>query len=81
MITDHARLLAREVIARACESYASGALGDNADLDRCREAVITARWPIQGRGGVARAHARTQREVRAAIAEFYQPSEQRERNA
>jgi hypothetical protein len=71
MITDHDRLLAREVVTRACESYASGALGDGADLDRYREAVIGARWPIQGRGGVAMAHARTQRRVRAAIKEFY----------
>jgi hypothetical protein len=70
MITDHARLLAREVIVRACEARVSGAHGD-ADLDRCREAVINARWPIQGRGGVAMANSRTQREVRAAIDEFY----------
>lgn len=81
MITEHARLLAREVIARACEARASGAHGD-ADLDRCREAVIGARWPVQGRGGVAMANARTQREVRAAIAEFYQPDDYtQERNA
>jgi len=71
MVTDHSRLLAREVIKRAGESYASGALGDGADLDRCREAVIGARWPVRGRGGVAMANARTQREVRAAIKEFY----------
>jgi hypothetical protein len=79
VITDHTRLLAREVIARACESYASGLI--SGDLDYIRDVVLHARFPIRGRGGVAMANARTQREVRAAIAEFYQPSEPQERNA
>jgi hypothetical protein len=69
MITDHARRLAREVIARAYESYLSRAVSD--DLDYCREVVIHALFPIHGRGGVAKANARTQREVRATIAELY----------
>lgn len=80
MITDHDRILAHEVITRACEAYASGVHGD-ADLPKCRDIVIDARWPIRGGGGVVRAHARTQREVRAAIVEFYQPSEPKEPNA
>ena len=79
MITDHVRRLAREVIARACESHASGAL--SGDLAYIREVIILARWPIRGRCGVAMANARTQREVRAAIAEFYQPSDLPEKNA
>jgi hypothetical protein len=78
MINDHTRLLAREVITRACASYASGAISGN--LGHIRDVVIHARWPVRGRGGVAMANARTQREVRAAIAEFYQPSEPQERN-
>ncbi len=72
MITQHARILAREVIKRACELYQSGAV--DGDLDYCRDVVIDARWPIRGRGGVARAYAQTQREVRAAIQEFYTTS-------
>jgi len=79
MITDHARLLAREVIVRACEMYTTGRGPE--DLAKCRDIVIDVRWPVRGRGGVARAHAQTQREVRAAIAEFYQPSDLPERNA
>jgi hypothetical protein len=78
VITDHARLLAREVIKRARESYASGAI--SGDLDYCRDNVIHTRWPVRGRGGVAMVNAQTQREVRAAIAEFYQPSESKEPN-
>ena len=62
-ITDHARLLAGEVIKRACEAWALGAHGD-ADLPEIRDIIIHARWPVRGRGGVALAHARTQREVR-----------------
>ncbi len=69
-VTDHARRLAREVIARACEARASGAHGD-ADLPEIRDIIIHARWPVQGRVVVGMAHARTQREVRAAIDEFY----------
>jgi len=67
VIIDHARLLAREVITRACESYASGAIPG--DFGYIRDVVIHARWPIRGRGQVAMANARTQREVRAAIAD------------
>jgi hypothetical protein len=73
MITEHDRLLAREVIERACEIRATGFYGDK-DLDECRDIVIDARWPIRGRGGVASSYARTQRAVRAAIAEFYSHS-------
>ena len=79
MITDHARLLAREVVTRACEMHTTGQGPD--DLAKCRDIVLDVRWPIRGRGGVARAHARTQREVRAAITEFYQTSEPKEPNA
>jgi hypothetical protein len=79
VITDNIRRLAREVITRACESYASGLI--SGDLDYIRDVVIHARFPIRGRGGVAMANARTQREVRAAIAEFYQPPDLLEKNA
>ncbi len=79
MITNHDRLLALEVITRACEMYTKGQGPD--DLVKCRDIVIDARWPIRGRGGVAHAYAQTQRRVRAAIAEYYQPSEPREPNA
>ena len=82
MISDHARRIAREVITRACDLYASGAI--SGDLDYCREVVIHALFPIHGRGGVAKANARTQREVRATIAELYAfdpPSDLQEKNA
>ena len=77
-ITQHARLLAREVIAKACEMYTNGTGPE--DLAKCREAVLNIRWPVRGSGGVAQAHRRTQREVLEAIREFYEPSDLPERN-
>lgn len=79
MINDHSRLLAREVIAKACQMYTDGTGPE--DLAKCREAVLNIRWPVRGQGGVAQANLRTQRDVLAAIVEFYQPSEMPERNA
>jgi hypothetical protein len=73
MINDHSRLLAREVIAKACQMYVDGTGPE--DLAKCREAVLNIRWPVRGSGGVAHANLRTQREVSEAIREFYQPSE------
>lgn len=78
MITDHARLLAREVIGQACEIYIDGTGPE--DLAECREAVLNVRFPVRGNGGVSMANSRTQREVREAIREFYQPSELPEPN-
>lgn len=69
MINDHARLLAREVIAKACQMYTDGTGPE--DLGKCREAVLNIRWPVRGSGGVAQANLRTQREVSEAIIEFY----------
>lgn len=69
MITDHTRLLAREVIAKACQMYADGTGPE--DLAKCREAILNIRWPVRGSGGVAQANLRTQRAVSEAIIEFY----------
>lgn len=73
MITQHARLLAREVIAKACQIYTDGTGPE--DLPKCREAVLNIRWPVRGSGGVAQANLRTQRAVSEAIAEFYAPND------
>lgn len=73
MITEHSRLLAREVIAKACQMYTDGT--GPADLAKCREAVLNIRWPVRGSGGVAQANLRTQREVSEAIREFYAPDD------
>ena len=75
----HADILAREVIAKACQMYADGTGPE--DLAKCREAVLNIRWPVRGPGGVAQANLRTQRAVAEAIREFYQPCEMPERNA
>jgi hypothetical protein len=79
MITQHARLLAREVISQACQMYTDGTGPE--DLAKCREAVLNIRFPVRGSGGVAQANLRTQRNVSEAIREFYEPSELPERNA
>lgn len=67
----HADILAREVIAKACKMRADGTGPE--DLAKCREAVFNIRWPVRSSGGVAQANLRTQREVLAAIIEFYAP--------
>jgi hypothetical protein len=78
-ITQHARLLAREVITKACALYASG-LGSE-DLAETRDEIINERWPTRDRGGVSMSNRKTIAEVRAAIREFYEPSDLPERNA
>jgi hypothetical protein len=79
MITDHDRLLAKEVISQAHKLYVAGE-GD--DLPECRELVLQSRWACRGTGGVAMSQRQTVAKVRAAINEFYAPDDYvRERNA
>lgn len=68
-VTNHDRLLAREVITTAAARYASGMGPDFLDFDT----VIRERWPARGTGGVAMSQRRTITQVQAAIAEFYEP--------
>lgn len=72
-ITGHSRMLAREVIKAACRNYVTG-IGP-ADLVECRDEVLELRFPTRGKGGVAMVNRRTQREIRKAIEEFYQPDD------
>lgn len=69
-VTQHARFIAREVIAKAAKNRTAG-LGPEDRLDF--DSVLRERFPCRGSGGVAMANGRTQREVRAAIIEFYEP--------
>ena len=71
-VDDHARLLAIEVIDAAYQRYLAG---EHDDLPANRDAVIAERWPCRGTGGVAMAQRQTVAKVRAAIREFYEPSE------
>lgn len=73
----HYDILAREVISKAIERRYAGMSGDLNDFD----AVIADRWPCNGTGGVAMSQRQTVVKVRAAIQEFYTPSEMPERNA
>jgi hypothetical protein len=73
----HYDILAREVISKAIELRYAGMTGDLNDFD----AVIAGRWPCRGTGGVAMSQRQTVAKVRAAINEFYIPSEMPERNA
>ena len=73
----HYDILAREVISKAIERRYAGMTGDLNDFD----AVIAERWPCHGTGGVAMSQRQTAGKVRAAIREFYEPSEMPERNA
>jgi predicted NBD/HSP70 family sugar kinase len=73
MITEHARLLAKEVISTAAKRYGNG-MGryqDRLDFDQ----VLDERFPVRGGGGVAMANARTVREIREAIREYYAPDD------
>ena len=76
-LNDHDRLLAREVIDAAHVKYIAG---EAADLPECRDLVIAQRWPVRGTGGVAMSQLTTIARVRAAIIEFYEPSDLPERN-
>jgi len=69
MITDHDRLLAREVIAKAAKNFLNG-LGPSDRLDFFP--VLVERWPTRGAGGVAHANYATRQRVRLAINEFYE---------
>jgi hypothetical protein len=73
----HYDILAREVISKAIERRYAGETGDLNDFD----AVLADRWPCRGTGGVAMSQRQTVAKVRAAIQEFYTPSEMPERNA
>lgn len=68
-VTNHDRLLAREVIIVATRRYASNQGPDFLDFDT----VIRERWPARGTGGVAMSQRRTITQVQAAIREFYEP--------
>lgn len=71
-LNDHDRLLAREVIDEACRRFVRG---HTEDLPELRDEVIAERWPARGSGGVAMSQRVTVARVRAAIIEFYEPSE------
>jgi len=72
----HYDILAREVIDKAIQRRYAGETEEN-DFD----AVIAERWPCHGTGGVAMSQRQTVAKVRAAIREFYTPSEMPEKNA
>jgi hypothetical protein len=59
--------LAEEVIARACEQRDANGVAPF-------EKIIWECWPAT-KGGIGFAHARTRKEVRAAIREFYAPAD------
>jgi hypothetical protein len=72
IITNHDRLIAREVITKAANNRTDGfGPADRLDFDT----VLRERFPIRDKGGVSMANGRARGRILAAIAEFYMPSE------